>query len=160
MKFTGAITGIGALVEKLGGVLSPMTTQDAENVGKAVVTVMKSEIAAGKSPIAGKGSFPAYKHPDRYPGKRKAHSPVNLNLTGRFMGSLTYSVSNSQNGPITNIGYRDASSVKKEQGHREGANRQPKRPTIPDSGIGEAFSKKIESAFLAIILRAVKRACE
>lgn len=100
---------------------------------------MLENIKKGISPITGK-RFPAYKNPERYPGKRKPKRPVNLELTGEFLSALEFTVRSGKNPTIT-IGFFDKENADKEKGHREGAGGQPKRPIIPNSS--ESFSKKI-----------------
>lgn len=131
--------------------------QDLVQVGVAACNRMVELISRGISPIEGKGRFPAYKwagklndirkklgaknskkisraikatkYPysamDEYPNKRVR--PVNLTLSGKFLEDLQPRVS----GKKLKIGYHDNLSSKKESGHREGVNGQPKRPTIP-----------------------------
>ncbi len=71
----------------------------------------------------------------KFPQKRER--PVNLFLSGKFLAALTYKIS----GRRLLIGYFDESQAVKEQGHREGANGQPIRPTIPQGN--EEFSATI-----------------
>lgn len=113
-------------------------------IGATIVDEMKSEIASGNSPIDGHGAFPAYKRPEKYPGKRKPARPVNLELTGQMLNSLQYRI-NQAKIAIT-ILYRTKKAQLKELGHREGANDQPKRPTIPDGNeqLSKAITKKVQ----------------
>lgn len=120
-------------------------------VGKATVDVMKDRIKKGISPISGR-RFPAYKrgrdprgYPntvrDKFPAKRRR--PVNLFLSGDFLSNLTYKLARSsfRLRSAVKIGFWDSVSVKKESGHRTGANGQPKRPIIPTRN--ESFSRSI-----------------
>lgn len=67
-----------------------------------------------------------YNQTDEFPSKRIR--PVNLTLSGDFLSNLTWRWDRKTG---VDIGYFDELSAKKEQGHREGVNSQPKRPTIP-----------------------------
>lgn len=136
----------------------PIDQDTAEVMAKVAIKEMKSLIAEGKSPIEGKGKFPAYKRPERYPGNRKAHSPVNLKLKGDFLDGLTSKVKPDEYGYASEIFYESDQEIK-EKGHAEGANRQPKRPTLPASK-GQTFVSSIRLAFSKIakerILRVLK----
>ncbi len=123
-------------------------------MGNLVVSEMLSLIGSGKSPIAGKGKFPKYKNPKKYPGKKKPHSPVNLELTGQFLSSLDSRVFKKGKGWGVEIGYTNDLAAKKEQGHREGANGQPKRPTIPKGK--QTFAKPIQSVINEIVLEHIQ----
>lgn len=111
-------------------------------VGKAnaIVKVARSltgerkKSAKQKAANLKKGKYP-YSVQRKFPGKRER--PVNLFLSGDFLDSLKVI-------PLARglrIGFFDKLSVKKEQGHREGANGQPKRPILPTRG--EEFSPSI-----------------
>jgi hypothetical protein len=133
----------------------PVTKQVATNVGNAILQAMKETIAKGYSPIRGYGKFPAYKNPSKYPGNRKPKSPVNLELKGDFLDALEFTLVQVRSGFATKIGYAGSKENKKERGHREGANDQPKRPTIPING--ETFSEKITNAFMEIYRERVRQ---
>jgi hypothetical protein len=143
-----------AINAKFKGIKSPVDKATAAQVGVEVIEAMKALIAKGSSPIEGKGKFPAYKDPDRYPGKRKPKRPVNLKLTGKFLDSLRAKVYQSRSGFGTEIGYLQ-SQQHKEQGHREGANGQPKRPSLP-SARGENFVESIVKIFSRIYKNKVR----
>lgn len=106
------------------------TKSELDKMGARVVSTMKDKISKGISPIQGKGRFPAYKNPARYPGKKKRQRPVNLNLSGDFLNSL-YSEGKSGSSPKIDIGFDNTESYLKELGHRDGTNGQPKRPILP-----------------------------
>lgn len=101
-----------------------------DQIGKLVVAHMRADAAAGISPITG-AQYPAYKNARKYPGKRKPASPVNLRLKGAFLRTLRFVSGKKPKGFAINIGFSTELSTLKERGHREGANRQPKRPLIP-----------------------------
>lgn len=164
----------GAVVKKIQGKLENahkfFDKEDAKELGEAVVLEMKTMIAKGMSPIRGVGRFPGYKHQgkdgrypksvmSKYPNKKQR--PVNLHLTGAMLSSLVSKVVKGQVGPAVQIGYqgtffgfRKSSAQKKEQGHREGVNGQPKRPTIPEGE--EQFAAKIQSLILSMYRKAYK----
>lgn len=61
----------------------------------------------------------------------KKPRPVNLFLTGAFLSNLEYIVTGTAGKYGIELGFFDELSAKKESGHREGVNGQPKRPIIP-----------------------------
>lgn len=137
-----------AFREKIEDLKKPIDKATAEKVQKAVVSEMKTLISKGNSPIAGKGKFPPYKNPKKYPGKRKAASPVNLELSGEMLRGLGGSTERTESGYASVIEYTgtDRDGVEnsdKEEGHRLGTNDQPKRPTIPIAAKGENFVARI-----------------
>lgn len=127
----------------------PIDQKTAKSVGENVITAMKDEISSGSSPIKGRGQFPAYKNPDKYPGKRKSHTPVNLELTGAMLAALSSSTVANDSGYAAKISYKTNSARQKEQGHREGVNKQPKRPTLPSDR--EQFIDSIKKIYTDII---------
>lgn len=142
----------------------PIDKETAEAMGEAAIREMKSLIADGKSPVEGVGKFLPYKDPDKYPGKRKAASPVNLKLSGDFLESLTQKAKPDDAGFATELFYEGSdrngvSNEIKEKGHAAGANRQPKRPTLPVKK-GSTFAQSVRLAFSKIakerILRVLK----
>ena len=145
-----------ALQKALRNSAKPIDTATAKEVGQAVVSKMKSLIAVGSSPIDGKGKFPKYKDPKRYPGKRKAHSPVNLHLSGKFLEALKSDVISGNYGYGASIFFEGDDQEIKEKGHREGANGQPKRPTIPASK-GQEFVASIEILYTNIFRNRILR---
>jgi hypothetical protein len=148
------------IVKKLGGVKDIIKKNDADAIGRNCVSAMLKQISQGTSPVQGWGRFPRYKDKNKYPGPSrlkdgKKYTPVNLRLTGQFLESLDYKVHKGKGGYYVSIGYGNRTAQKKEQGHREGANGQPVRPTIPQDG--ETFSRVIQEEYLSIIEEAVKR---
>ena len=123
-------------------------------IGETIVDAMKKDISQGRSPIEGEGAFPAYKKPDKYPGKRKPHRPVNLKLKGEMLSALQYRINQAK--IAVTILYRTRKAQLKELGHREGANRQPQRPTIPVDQ--ESFTPTIRKKAQAVIDKAVRTA--
>lgn len=134
----------------------PLRPGEAGKMGRDVLGKMKSLIKRGTSPVRGGGfglRFPPYKDTSKYPGTRKAHKPVNLRLTGKFLRNLKLR-------PIKNgieIGYSDSKQADKEQGHREGQNEQPKRPTIPIAKKRENFAPSIVKLILKHLNAAIRR---
>ena len=158
-KFTAKIDekSIKAIQRKLKDLQSPITQKDAKKMGTAVIREMKRLISRGVSPIRGKGKFPPYKKPERYPGKRKSKTPVNLKLSGKFLKDLKAKPKpqKKSRGYTAEIGYRDPDQQIKEEGHRKGGSpgkRQPKRPTIPTQS-GEQFAQRIQDVYLRFILK-------
>lgn len=108
-------------------------------------------IARGVSPITGK-RFDAYKDPKKYPGNKKPPRPVNLKLSGDFLKSLRVKAVNVRRESIDyRVYFNKESSRKKEQGHREGAGGQPKRPIIPIES--ESYTDKIVVALKRAIVK-------
>lgn len=138
-------------------VKAPISVEDAQKIGDDVVDAMKGLISTGESPIKGWGRFPKYINPKRYPGKRKPHSPVNLYLTGAFLRALRAKVTAQTKRIKIEIGYFAPKQAIKEQGHREGANGQPERPTIPDTGAGEQFHTRIQDLYVKVATLAVRK---
>jgi hypothetical protein len=75
-----------------------------------------------------------------FPNKRPR--PVNLFLSGDFLKMLKRIVTVGSQRPTLEIGFEDELSVKKEDGHRTGANGQAKRPIIPQGN--EKFAQRIQ----------------
>lgn len=134
-------------------ILNPRVMQEIADV---TVEEMLAGIAEGKSPIAGKGNFPAYKNPKKYPGKRKPARPVNLELTGQMLSSLRYRI-NQAKLTIT-LFYAGAKAKKKELGHREGANGQPRRPSLPLDN--ENLNARIAKRIREVIAKALRQASQ
>lgn len=82
--------------------------------------------------------------------------PVNLFLTGKFLQSLTFTVAKVGKGAKIEIGYFQPKQAVKEQGHREGANGQPKRPTLPRKG--ESWAQTIQLDIMRILREAIVKA--
>lgn len=143
------------LKSKLEKLKKPVEKSDAEDIGKVVIDEMKNMISKGISPILDQGRFPAYKNPERYPGKLKNKRPVNLKLSGSFLDSLKYKAVTSKSGYATEIFYKGKKQNLKEQGHRDGANGQPSRPTIPQDG--EQFAARIKRLYSKIYKDRINR---
>ena len=163
---------------------------EAKDLADDVIKEMKDMIAKGISPIKEKGRFPEYKgvtktrvaksqaktkgekeavkkaqkkaYPysvqSKFPEKKPR--PVNLELTGSMLSNLVFKLRHTLKGWMPEVGYFDEESVKKEQGHREGANGQPQRPTIPDQKEDERFAARIEMIFRRHIKNAVDKFLE
>lgn len=162
MRFKGRIDLRAAdfIVDKLDELMKPTTQADAKEIGDACLKEMKSLISKGISPIKGTGipsRFPSYKNPDRYPGKRKSKSPVNLKLSGDMMNDLDYDVVKSASGYSAQLGYSSSKEQVKELGHREGANGQPIRPTVPQGNLGETFASSIQNVYLSLLNAVIDR---
>lgn len=131
----------------------------AKEIAKTIIVEMKELIEDGKSPIAGRGRFPAYKDTKKYPGRvkkkfpDKKNRPVNLRLSGKFLSQLKETISPVQK-RIT-IGFSSGYGRKLESGHRDGVKGQPKRPIIP--GEGEQLAKSIQAVILKLYEQAVRK---
>lgn len=165
----------GAVVKKLMGKIENatkfFTADDAAKMGDEVVITMKEMISKGISPIREVGRFPAYKHQrvkGKYPANQqknypdKKQRPVNLLLSGDFLNALSSRIikSGTKGKFPVEVGYlsgkRDGVSAStKEQGHREGVNGQPKRPTIPQGD--EQFAAKIQKIIFGAYRESYKR---
>jgi len=159
---------VRGLERKLNKLKTPLTSAETNKIGKNMVKAMKRLIAKGIFPIRGGGwpkRFPRYKRANdprgypntvkrRFPSKRKR--PVNLKLSGAFMKDLGHKVlqggKRGKNIRIE-IGYDKAESILKEKGHREGANSQPKRPTIPNPRRKERFAAKVRDEYFKVLLK-------
>ena len=144
MKLSFELKFSAALKKALGNV-KPIDDTTAKQVGLDVTQAIKDFVAKGVSPIDGDGKFPKYKKPDRYPGKRKPHSPVNLELSGKFLNALSHKVVPDVFGKGTEIFFTNNQDVK-ERGHRNGANGQPERPMLPTER-GEDFIRQIRKIY-------------
>lgn len=150
------------IISKLEQLPTPLTQTESKDLGNDIVDEMKGMIAKGISPIKGEGRFPAYKNPKTgYPStvrsqySSKRNTPVNLYLSGDFMDNLKPVIKKAGKVFKIEIGYHDPREAKKEKGHREGANTQPKRPTIPING--ENFAQRIQDVILVAAKKAISR---
>ena len=148
------ITGLKNIQKVIQDAQSEAFTQaELKNMGARVTSNMREMISKGISPIQGKGRFPAYKDPSKYPGKQKAPRPVNLELSGDFLKSL-YAKGKTGKNPQIEIGYPPDQALK-EKGHRDGANGQKKRPTIPERN--EKFAVSIVNDLIDDMSNAVNK---
>lgn len=152
-----------------------VTPAEKQDIGQGVIKEMLEAIKKGISPIEGFGRFPAYKWAGRanaalkraktksgrraakdlkagkypysvqgkYPDKKER--PVNLFLSGDFLNAL---VARSRAFGVE-IGFFDDLSAKKESGHRDGVNGQPRRPIIPQGQ--EQFTSSIYRRILKVV---------
>jgi hypothetical protein len=162
LKFTGSIDSdaIKKLIKKIEDIPDAITQSDASTMGNECVSEMKKLISSGQSPIVGFGNFPAYRGSYRDRIKKgqirgKSLQPVNLYLSGKFMSALDARPVKLDRGYGFTIGYRDSNSQAKERGHREGANNQAVRPTIPQKT--EQFAKSIRDIYIRLMQDAVGR---
>lgn len=162
LKFTASITtaAIQKLIEKIEDLPNAITKKDADDMGKECANEMKKLIGQGNSPVGGFGSFPPYRGQYRDRINRglirgKSLRPVNLKLKGDFLNSLENNSVRADYGYGFTIGYRDSLSQKKEQGHREGANGQAIRPTIPQET--EGFAKSVKDIYIRFMQDAIGR---
>lgn len=146
---------------QLKAAASNIGKSDISTIAKNVISEMKSLISKGISPIRTTGRFESYKNPDNYPKKiqkkypDKKNTPVNLKLTGKMLDQLKVTAIKLGSNPSFNIGYSSESAKKKELGHREGANGQPKRPTIPNEN--EEFAVSIQKIVVDEMIRRINK---
>ena len=143
-----SVKGFQNLTKMLSELRKPIDRQTADEVGRQSVDEMKDMISKGISPLNSGGRFPGYKNPSKYPKGKKPNTPVNLYLSGDFQNSLTHKVKTSEFGFDTEIFYEGRDEDAKESGHRDGANGQPKRPTIPQGS--ESFAQRVIRVFSSI----------
>ena len=167
LKFKSNINGkaIDAVTRKLKALGAPLKQGDFKKIGKNAVRVMNKLISKGISPLRGGGfskRFPKYKRQDDprgYPAnvkskyRTKRQKPVNLKLTGKFLKALDFRA----NSKGVLIGYFDKKQAIKEDGHRKGTNKQPKRPTIPKLSSNERFVASIQDEYLKVANAKVKQ---
>lgn len=145
-----------------------VTKKDAVAIAERVVEQMKALIVVGKSPIKSSGRFPAYKRAgdkDGYPANQrssfpsKRNRPVNLTLSGEFLGDLQGGYEFKSGGVVPKVGYRTPLSRLKEKGHAQGAGGQPKRQTIPDTPkeFTAAIFEEVVEAYKEIIAKSFKK---
>ena len=139
------IEEVNEYVAKIGENIS---AADRMKLGASAMKEMKDLVSKGISPVLEAGRFPGYLKPEKYPGrgknykKGKRNRPINLKLSGDFMGSLENWI-----GPTGNptIGFKNELSKKKEEGHRKGSSKKhpeiTKRPVIPNKN--ENFALRI-----------------
>lgn len=145
-----------------------MSDSFADKMGAIIVNEMKRLIASGQSPVKGYGRFAAYKHPEKYPGKKKAHRPVNLSLTGTLLSYLSYRKANN----LLEVGFLpgklDGGGEKKyslnkarliARVHNTGERPDiPQRKFIPEEGetFTASINSKIRDAFRKRVLEILK----
>jgi len=149
------------LLKKLELLKNPTRKSDAQALGNLIVREMKKDIANLKSPIRGRGAFPALKDSYKKVKQRagKGGKP-DLKFTGKFLKSLRATVNKLKRGGYSaTIGFSSAFSKTKELGHREGANGQKERPIIPNSkeGFNNHISKEIKTFFLKRMRDIIRR---
>lgn len=156
-----------SILDKIKDIQEPVDSRIAKNVANSVVEEMKKEISVGKSTIAGRGKFEAYrgeykKRIQRYGAVSsggakysKKLKPVNLKVSGNFLESLKGSTEKSKNGYAAVISINGVKNIKIEQGHRDGANGQAERPIIPINK--ERFVTSIQKVYLRLINEAIAR---
>ncbi len=140
-------------IRTLESLNNPVDKRTAESAAKAAVAEMKRLISKGKSPISGVNFKKlSKKYADREKG---GDTTPNLNLSGKFLQSLWGRSAKIGGAWVSRISYNTNLSKKKESGHREGVNGQPKRPTLPEEG--EKFKRSVMKAYMDAIRKGVKR---
>lgn len=118
----------------------------------------RSGNAAGAARAKAKASEASKGYPyntEEFKKGSKKDRPVNLWLKGDFLRALKYRLKLFKGSYVTDIGFFDPKQEVKEQGHREGANGQPKRPIIPTSQ--EGFAQRIQRIFFTIYRNRVRQ---
>jgi hypothetical protein len=138
------------------GDLRKLKSKSLNAIADSLIKEIKDRIAAGISPITGK-RFQSYKNPKKYPGNKKPSRPVNLYLSGDFLRSLRTRFRSGKN-PIITVYFTKALSELKEQGHREGANGQRKRPIIPQGkeGFTDGILTAVRKVFRMVLDKDLK----
>jgi hypothetical protein len=103
----------------------------------------RKKTAKKKASDLKKKAYP-YSVQDEFPGKKPR--PVNMFLSGEFLKNLIAKVT----GKKLEVGFFEEPWESYEQGHREGANGQAKRPIIP-TGDGEQFSDTIYRRLVKVV---------
>lgn len=137
------------------------TRKQARSLQKAARSTtnkaVKKSIRARAKTLRGIASGQSKKgYPDNLPdivkiATGKKARPVNLKLFGDFLDSLDVQLENKK----ILIGYFKESEAVKERGHREGANGQYVRPTIPLKG--EQFNASVQAELLKAIDQVLKK---
>lgn len=117
------------ILEELGQ-LNDGRMQD--DVGRVVIDKAKNRISRGLSPVKGEPAFEKYANPEKYPGKRKAKSPVNLNLSGKMLKDFGFRRGENGSTEFTMIGGEE--TEKRAGYHNDGTDKMAKRRFIPDDG--------------------------
>lgn len=111
----------------------------ADKVGSTVVAEAKKMISQGLSPVRGEKRFEKYKNKEKYPGKKKPATPVNLELTGDMLKGYGYRRGKNnavEIGMVSPTGNRD----KVARYHNEGTPKMAARPITPQKGQEYAVS--------------------
>jgi len=155
------LKGFKETEKRLRKLTKPLNKGQAKNLANTIKDGMLAEILSGTSPISGKGPYKAYRgsYRKRIQAGRlgsKQLSPVNLQLSGDFLSDLkALAVKDPKGGFSSIVGYFTKLSRAKESGHREGVNKQAKRPTIPIGN--ERFNNKISKLIIQGIDAAIQK---
>lgn len=164
-KGISPVAGYGRFPEYKSRTNARDLRKQASNLGKAARSApnaqKKKQIRDRQKKLRGLASEAQRKgYPDSL-GKKvlaqtgKKARPVNLKLYGDFLENLEAKVRGRVNNRIVEIGYFKNSEAIKELGHREGANGQAVRPTIPQGD--EQFNAVIDAEILKAIDEVLKR---
>jgi len=169
MKFTFKLGSkkLKGFKKKLNDAPKAVRRDDAREMGKGVIKLMKALISTGKSPIESRGSFPAYRGGYKAQIKNKGYvysggqkyskslSPVNLKVSGRFLSKIVSSTERGKYGFGVTVGFNQDYGKDLEKYHRRGANGQAKRPIIPNSR--ELFTPKIMNYYKREVIKSMNR---
>ncbi len=150
---------------KISNVKKIVNSTMANKLGNSILRETKNLVGVGKSPVKGKGRFPAYAkqrkgsgYPDtpdirrRFPSKKTR--PVNLELSGKFLKALGFK---KTDGGI-DFGWIDPSEDIKKliDAHNNGLNKNvPQRKVIPNAD-GEDYTASIRRLIKDIYLQRIR----
>lgn len=116
------------------------SNQVKAEVAKDLIEDIKKSIAAGISPVFGERRFVGYKDPKKYPADKKPSRPVNMELTGSMLRSLTYRLRGGSPGAFL-VGWFGGVDGEKADNHNNGIT-VPERRLLPDRA-NERFNASI-----------------
>lgn len=164
LKIKIDLSDLKRLEQQIKDAASKVSRSGLQKAADQLETTMKSQIAKGISPIRGNGRFPEYKNAgvkgrypdsarDKFPNKRQR--PVNLFLSGDMLDDLDARALTSE---VIEVGYSDSKQAQKERDHRDGANGQPKRPTIPQGAeeFNQTIQLELEDSYATLLDKAVE----
>lgn len=122
-----------------------------EDVTNFVKEAVLKDVGGGVSPVTGR-AFPKYKDPKKYPGKEKRKSPVNLELSGDMLDSLSV---DQLSGTKIRLTVSEDQMPKADNHNKFSAKSQdtgvPARKFIPNAANGENFKPEIRKRIEQII---------
>lgn len=129
----------------------------AEELGNTIINESRRFIAVGTSPVLGVRRYEKYKNEANYPGDRKPKRPVNLQLSGEMLDSLSYEY--KKNGIRYGVLKASESILTRAKANNDGTDKVVARPFVPDKP-GQEFNlsimtkiKDIVSQRLSVIIK-------
>lgn len=124
--------------------------QAISDVADFVKEAILRDVGGGLSPVTGK-NFVKYKDPKKYPAGKKANSPVNLELDGDMLDSLSVErMGNKIRVTVSEDQMPKADNHNKFTSKSEGTG-VPARKFIPNAAKGENFRGQIKERIARII---------